>query len=135
MKYSFYLLGFLFLFACSNATAPTNNSQEVTSQATAVKDYKNINQEEFKTLRKQPGVFILDVRTPLEANKGKISGAIEIDFRSAGFKEKINTLPKDKEYLVYCQSGGRSSKTAKMMMEMGFSKVYNLLGGYGDWQE
>ena len=35
---------------------------------------------------------------------------------------------------MYCRSGGRSSSAADKMEKLGFTKVYNLLGGIGSWQ-
>jgi len=136
MKYTIYLLSFLFLFSCANSSSPTATKPVPSpTTTTPVSNYKNIDGDQFKSRMGQPGVFILDVRTPAETNEGKIRGAVEIDYRAAGFKDKISKLPRDKEYLVYCRSGGRSSDAAQLMVEMGFSNVSNLLGGYLEWKE
>ncbi len=76
---------------------------------------------------------IIDVRTPGEVKQGKIEGSVNININDADFKEKIEALPKDQSYLVYCKSGGRSARAAKIMTEMGFEEVYNMKGGYGAW--
>ena len=34
---------------------------------------------------------------------------------------------------MYCRSGNRSGKAAKLMKELGFAEVYNLEGGFGAW--
>ena len=53
---------------------------------------------------------------------------------AADFKEKaFEGLDKSKPVLVYCASGGRSAKSAKIYKEAGFTKVYNLLGGFRAW--
>lgn len=95
--------------------------------------YEDINVAEFKTQMTATDVVLLDVRTPGETAEGMIEGAMEIDFRGADFKEKISQLDKDKTYLVYCKSGGRSGKTCNMMQEMGFENIKNLDGGYTRW--
>ena len=41
----------------------------------------------------------------------------------------------DKEYVVYCMSGGRSALAAHRMREMGFEKVHTLAGGLKAWLE
>ena len=76
---------------------------------------------------------IIDVRTPGEVKQGKIEGSVNININDADFKEKIEALPKDQSYLVYCKSGGRSARAAKIMTEMGFVAVYNMKGGDGAW--
>ncbi|MEL7222587.1 MAG: rhodanese-like domain-containing protein [Bacteroidota bacterium] len=95
--------------------------------------YEDINVEQFKTKMTATDVVILDVRTPGETTQGMIDGAVEIDFRSDDFQAQISALDKDKTYLVYCKSGGRSSNACEMMQEMGFEKLYNLDGGYTRW--
>ena len=32
-------------------------------------------------------------------------------------------------------SGGRSGQTLDKLKEMGFEEIYELAGGYGDWEE
>ena len=81
-------------------------------------------------------LVVLDVRTPEEINDGKIiSEATEIDFFSDSFDRLLGELDKDKTYLVYCKSGGRSGKTVKKMQKMGFKQAHNLLGGYSSWSK
>ena len=36
---------------------------------------------------------------------------------------------------LYCKSGGRSSRAAKNLKEMGFTKVYDMDGGITSWEE
>lgn len=103
------------------------------AKSTANSGYEDINVEQFKEKMTAQDVVILDVRTPGETAAGMIDGAMEIDFRSDNFKTQITALDKDKTYLVYCKSGGRSSSACDMMQEMGFEKLYNLDGGYTRW--
>lgn len=108
------------LISCSNAQ-PSNGIT------------KNISASAFKTLIENEEGVLLDVRTPDEVNKGKIMGAINIDFYSEDFEEKIAGLDKSKPVYIYCASGGRSVNTMNKMNKLGFIKVYNLHGGIGDW--
>lgn len=97
------------------------------------KSFKNINTQEFKTFSKEKSVVIIDVRTAGEVKDGYIKGATLFLDVNQDFKEKIKTLDKNKTYLVYCRSGARSSNASAMMIEAGFSKVYNLSGGILGW--
>jgi len=81
-------------------------------------------------LKERPDVILLDVRTPKEVAGGKIPNAKEIDYRSNDFEEKIAKLDKNKSYVIYCKSGGRSSKVLAIMKEKEFKECYNLVGGY-----
>ena len=80
------------------------------------------------------GLVILDVRTPEEYAAGHLENAINIDYRASTFKDELGKLDKSKSYLVYCGSGKRSLESVKIMTELGFSHVYNLLGGITQWQ-
>jgi rhodanese-related sulfurtransferase len=35
---------------------------------------------------------------------------------------------------LYCKVGGRSGKAAKKLKEAGFTKVYDLKGGFDKWK-
>ena len=85
MKYLLFLFSLCFFIACStNATKEVSKPEPVTAKKT-VGPYKNINATQLESRLGQPGVFILDVRTPAETNEGKIQGAVEVDFRAASF--------------------------------------------------
>ena len=94
----------------------------------------NVNAKEFNKLIKSDEGIILDVRTVGELNKGHIEDATNIDFYASDFASKLNLIRKDVPIYVYCMSGGRSSKTTHKMKELGFDKVYNLLGGFSEWK-
>ncbi|HEY1005538.1 MAG TPA: rhodanese-like domain-containing protein [Sphingobacteriaceae bacterium] len=72
---------------------------------------------------------VLDVRTPEEIQEGHLPNAIAYDFKAPGFESKLAALPRDKAYLVYCRSGGRSARTVEMMKNLGFAEVYEMKGG------
>ena len=97
--------------------------------------YINLDVAAFKEKMKEPGVVILDVRTPQETAQGMIEGAVEIDFYGENFEREIEKLDPDKTYLVYCRSGNRSGKTCKLMASKGFKHCYNLQGGYIAWSQ
>ncbi len=96
--------------------------------------YGVISPQEMETLREeQADLILIDVRTPQEVAAGKIEGALEIDFRSPDFQAQLDALDRDKPYGVYCKKGARSAAALKVMQELGFSKVYDLEGGYDAW--
>ena len=82
-----------------------------------------------------PDFVILDVRTPEEVAGGYIGDAIFIDYYSDTLRDELDNLDKDKVYLIYCQSGGRSGPTLSIMEELGFGEVYEMSGGISAWQE
>ncbi|HEB29524.1 MAG TPA: rhodanese-like domain-containing protein [Spirochaetes bacterium] len=80
-----------------------------------------------------PDFVILDVRTPSEFKDGHLENAENLDYYADTFKDELGKLDKNKTYLIYCKTGNRSGKSLKIMDEMGFTKVYNMLGGFKDW--
>jgi rhodanese-related sulfurtransferase len=80
-----------------------------------------------------PGVQLVDVRTPDEFAAGNIPGSVNIDVLTVHFGETAATML-DKAYTVavYCRSGNRSKNAAKTLSMMGYN-VVELDGGYNDW--
>ena len=96
---------------------------------------KKITREEFKELITKGNTLVIDVRTPVEFSEAHIKNAINIDYFSKSFSETISKLDKQKTILVYCAAGGRSTSACSDFKKLGFKKVYNLIGGYDDWNE
>ena len=61
-------------------------------------------------------------------------GAQLINFYADGFSTQLEQLDKKQPVLVYCASGNRSGKTAVLLGEMGFEKIYDLDGGIKAWR-
>lgn len=99
--------------------------------------FENIDVHEAKALIEQNAMntnfTILDVRTPGEYLPEHIEGAFMRDFYETNFEEQIDSLDKSREYLIYCRSGNRSGQAFNMMQNLGFTTVYNMLGGMNSW--
>jgi rhodanese-related sulfurtransferase len=78
-------------------------------------------------------LVLIDVRTPDEFKQGHLEGAKLINFYDANFQEEVKKLDSAKKYVVYCRSGGRSSKSVSAMKKLGFNDVYNMSGGVLAW--
>jgi len=81
-----------------------------------------------------PDFVIIDVRTLEEFVGEHIENATNIDFYSEAFRDMLNTLDKNKTYLIYCKVGGRSGSALDIMAELNFKEVYNILGGINQWK-
>ncbi|CAM1356629.1 rhodanese-like domain-containing protein [Tenacibaculum halocynthiae] len=100
------------------------------------KEIKNITTSTLETVLKSDSrIQLVDVRTPAEWQKGIIENAIKIDVTSSSFeKEALKLLDKTKPVYLYCRSGGRSMIAAETLLKKGF-EVYNIEGGYMQWQQ
>jgi thioredoxin 1 len=90
--------------------------------------------DEFeKKYAETPNAQLVDVRTSGEYGGGHLPKAQNIDYKSADFTTKIQTLDKTKPVFVYCLSGGRSGEAMTILKQNGFNEVYNMGGGYLKW--
>ena len=95
----------------------------------------DLNQENWtKQLKSDNNAVVLDVRTDMEIAEGFIPNAIHVDLhKGQGFIDELQTLDKNKNYYVYCKSGGRSAQACAVMNQLGFNNTFNLLGGFSEW--
>jgi len=109
-----------------------------TIQETPTQIIEDITPQEAFTLIQEnqdnPDFVIIDVRTPEEFAEEHIENAINLDYRSETFQDELNILDKNKTYLIYCRSGGRSGNALAIMAELDFWEVYNMSGGINQWK-
>ena len=95
---------------------------------------KKVDPVEFSEVISEPGVIILDVRTPEEFNAGHIENAININVADSNFSSEVSKLDKNATVAVYCRSANRSAVATKEMAELGFTDMYDMQGGIIDWE-
>ncbi|HAI40205.1 MAG TPA: rhodanese-like domain-containing protein [Maribacter sp.] len=95
---------------------------------------KILNPSDFKDAIKSKDVQLVDVRTADEFKAGAIESALNIDFfQQENFTEEFEKLDKEQPVYLYCRSGSRSQQAAGKLKAMGFTKIYDLQGGYMSW--
>lgn len=128
MKVSILLIVSIITFGILNSCSSNLNNDSGSNEP------KIINKEKFDQLVKDSNTRIMDVRTPGEVSEGYIAGAVIFnDINDSNFDANLDKLDKSKNYIVYCKSGGRSSRAVEIMREKGFKKVYDLEGGVSNW--
>ena len=95
-------------------------------------NFRTLDVSDFETAIANDDIVRLDVRTAEEYAEGHISGAINIDVLKDDFLKRASELPKDKDIALYCRSGNRSKKAAKMLSDNGY-RVIELGNGYNGW--
>jgi UPF0176 protein len=93
---------------------------------------QHLEAEEFKKLKDQEDVVLLDVRSNYEHNVGKFKNALTLDIENfRDFPDKIQELEhlKDKKIITYCTGGIKCEKASAFLLEKGFENVYQLHGG------
>ena len=72
-----------------------------------------------KKYKETPNAQLVDVRTTGEYGGGHLPKAQNIDYKSADFTTKIQTLDKSKPVFLYCLSGGRSGEAMTILKQNG----------------
>jgi len=78
------------------------------------------------------GLELLDVRTPEERAIAAIPGAVLLNEQEAA---RIESLPRDTKLVLHCHHGGRSQQAAEQFISLGFSQVFNVIGGIDAWSQ
>jgi rhodanese-related sulfurtransferase len=72
---------------------------------------------------RQNGAVFVDVRSPAEFASGNAPGSINIPLNE--LPSRLVELPKDRDVVVFCASGSRSSMAKMVLKTKGFQKVHN----------
>lgn len=79
------------------------------------------------------GALLLDVRTPAEYAERHIDGATDIPVQELATRMG-EVGAKDREVVVYCRSGHRSSNATAMLRKAGYTHVHDL-GAMSRWPD
>src|SRR5690606_6719489 len=142
---------FLLLFVFYSFTAEGQNKSELiiyedaAEMVAATKEViTEITPEDFKNTYTRNDIYIIDVRTAAENKAGAVPGAVNIPRGVLEFRINLdetwdgtgkNPPSKSDPIFVYCSTGGRGSLSAKALMQLGYTNVQSLQGGWNAWNE
>ena len=95
--------------------------------------YQQITQDVAKEMMDAGDVVILDVREQYEYDAGHITGAVLLpvggitEDAAAAVIDDLETV-----VLVYCRSGNRSKTASQVLVDIGYTNVYEF-GGINTW--
>ncbi len=124
----FHLIISSFLFtscSSSNAQKETVIADEIDAIAAKAMIGDNSSNKDF---------VILDTRSVQEYEGGHLKNSVFIDFSAPDVKDQVLKLDKNKTYLIYCHSGGRSGMIQDFMKTSGFKETHNMKGGIVSWR-
>jgi monothiol glutaredoxin len=81
-------------------------------------------------IKRSDSFELLDVRTPEERAIASIPRAALLNEEEAA---RIESLPRDSMLVLHCHHGGRSQQAAEQFVSLGFTRVYNVVGGIDAW--
>jgi rhodanese-related sulfurtransferase len=76
---------------------------------------------------------ILDVRSAQEWQTGHIPGSLNIPLNNLA--NRIAEVPRDRDVIVHCQGGYRSTIAASLLRQQGIDRVMDMVGGYKAWAQ
>ena len=119
------------LFAgCSGQTAPT----EVVGKEIPVSGgaYTNVSVPELQTMLKNKDFVFVNVHIPFSGDIPQTDLSIPYDQISTN----LDQFPADKnaKIVLYCSSDTMSTTASKTLVEMGYTNVWNLEGGFSAWK-
>ena len=97
-----------------------------------MKKYQTLNKIEVKELLVLNNTVLLDVRTEDEYWEVSVKDSLNIPLHE--LEERVVELDKNKTYITFCRSGVRSKTAALILLEEGFTKVFNSQEGILTWK-
>lgn len=86
--------------------------------------------EEFKTLKEDKDVQVVDLRGVAEYNAGHIKGAENVFVGT--LPTNLDKISKDKKVLIHCQGGDRASIAYSLLARNGYKNVFNYSPGMNE---
>jgi len=77
------------------------------------------------------GALVVDVREDFEWAHGHLPGSRHLP--AGRLAAELDSLPRDRELILICASGSRSSHLCAALERHGFANLYNLSGGIYAW--
>ena len=84
--------------------------------------------------RQSPRPVLIDVRERQEADAGMLPGARLIPRGYLELRIEQAVPERNAEVVLYCESGARSAFAGRNLLEMGYTRVRNLAGGFNAWK-
>lgn len=126
-KYTMLLMALLLvtLLVSSGCGSNSADNGQITYGSISPADAK-------ERLDSEEGVILLDVRTQGEYAVKHIPGSILIPVDVLEKEAENNLLDKNAPIFVYCRSGNRSKTASQILINLGYTNVYDL-GGIKSW--
>ncbi len=104
----------------------------VASRPELVRSHRRVDPPELKQLLSGPNPpLVVDVRAASEFANGHIEGARNEPLPK--LRELARALPRDRELVIQCQGGYRSSIASSLLEQAGFTRLIDLRGGWAAW--
>lgn len=124
------IMAILLLSACGGSESSASVLEVEEYSALELGD--DVDVETVASVMDREDVFLLDVREPWEYEEAHIPGVTLIPVGDV--PANLDQIPTDKQVIVTCRTGNRSSQVAQYLRSNGFDNISNMTGGIVDWQ-
>lgn len=126
-----FLMLSVILAACSG-TASKGASTDGTVVKTEKGQYSNVTVAVLQTMLKDKDFTLINVHIPYKGHIAQTDAFIPYD----QIDKNLDRFPADKnaKIVLYCHGGNMSATAARTLANLGYSNVYQLVGGFADWQ-
>jgi len=94
-----------------------------------------VNTTQATHLINREDAIVVDVREPNEFAAGHVLGAKNLPLARLDASGADLAKKKERPVIVYCDGGERSAKALATLKKHGYTRVANLSGGLGAWQQ
>lgn len=94
--------------------------------------YHDLHPAQLQALRAEADLLILDIRDQASYAQGHIEGAEPVS--DALLRQLMKNRQRERPVLVYCYRGNSSRDLCRSIAGLGYTRVYNLVGGWQGWQ-
>jgi rhodanese-related sulfurtransferase len=122
------------VIAALACVSPALSAAALTKEEQAIRNVPRISIDELKALMEKNAVLVIDVRTPEEFAKGRIPGAVNVDYtlmldQAGRFKSEARTI------VTYCACSREmtSARAAVDLAAKGVQGTKALVGGWDEW--
>ena len=94
---------------------------------------KDIDPQDLSLMLEQKDFLLIDTHIPEQKHIPGTDAFIPFN----EITDQLSQLPQDKnaKIVLYCRSGNMSERASQDLIELGYTNVYNLVGGTNAWQQ